>query len=204
MFRFSIILLLLVIIPGPPLWAETDDDVFRSEIAGIELAKPDGWDFQNLEVIARHRASVKAKDPEFQEAIERLATAPLVVATKHPEPYESLNPSLQVLVRPLGQLQGSTGMELLQLVLPTLASNFEEFKLVEEISETEVGGILGARLTAEYVVKTSDGTVFPSRATIVLVPRESFLFQFSFSGPPSGPDALSDEVEAVLSSVTFL
>lgn len=204
MTRVSTVLLILLLAPAFSLLAGEDDDTFRSDIAGIELAKPDGWHFQNLEVVARHRASVKLKDSEFQEAIEQLASAPLVVATKHPEPYESLNPSFQLLVRPLGQLQGSTGTELLNLVLPTLASNFEEFKLVEEISEIEVGGVLGATLTAEYVVQTLDGAVYPSRATIVVIPRESFLYQFGFSAPPSGPDALSREVKSVLSSVTFL
>ena len=184
--------------------AEESEDTFRSEIAGIELSKPSGWQFQTLETIARHRADVKMKDEELQRVIQELATAPLVVATKHPEPYDSLNPSFQALVRPLGGNQGVTGSQVLEAVVPTLESGFADFRLVEEITKIEVDGVPGARLSAEYTVQGPDGTVYPTRATIVVVPRGSFLYQFSFSAPPTGSDALTDEVEGTLSSVVFL
>lgn len=181
-----------------------DEDLFRSEVAGIELKKPGGWRFQNLEALAKARASAKLKDEEIQERMNQLATAPLVVATRHPEPYGSLNPSLQVLVRPLGQLQGSSGREILDLVLPTLRNAFQDFELVSPISPVEVDGVKGAQLTAEYTVATNEGLEFETRATIVVIPRKSYMYQFSFSAPPTGPDALTDEVTKTLESVEFL
>ena len=168
------------------------------------MAKPAGWHFQNLEVVARHRASAKLQDAELQEVIQTMAAAPLVVATMHPEPYESLNPSFQVLVRPLGPLVGVSGRQVLEGVMPMLQSGFADFELVSEIADIEVGGVQGASFTAEYTVETQDGAVFPTRATLVAVPRDSFLYQFGFSGPPEGPDALGLEVEATLRTVTFL
>lgn len=184
--------------------ADESENLFRSEVAGIQLAKPDGWSFQNLETVARHRASAKLKDSELQKAIVQMASAPVVVATMHPEPYESLNPSFQLLVRPLGQLQEITGEEVLEKVIPTLENLFAEFRLVEEISAVAIDGVPGARMTAEYVVETQEGVVYPTRATIVVVPRGSYLFQFGFSAPPEGPDAITDEVETTLASVDFL
>jgi hypothetical protein len=200
----GILLVLAALVLGARASAQDDPNVFRSQIARIELAKPTGWHFLDLESIARHRATAKLKDEELQEAILQFATAPLVVATKHPEPYDSLNPSLQVLVRPLGQLTGASGAKILELVKPTLESAFEDFQLLEPVTTFELGGVPAARLTATYTVQTQTGAVFPTKAIMIVVPRGSYMYQFSFSAPPSGKDAIGREVSEVLDSVRFL
>lgn len=60
------------------------------------------------------------------------------------------------------------------------------------------------RLTVRYTLKTRDGREFPTKATIVMIPRGKVLYQFGFSGPPEGPDAITTEVDAVLTSVRFV
>lgn len=201
--RFKCAVLVLVI--GVCIGADqVDSDLFRSDVARIELRKPSGWHFQSLESLIQNRASVKLNDEEFRKAIERMATTPLMIVTRHQEPYESLNPSLQVLARPSGPLAGKTGGDILRLVEPTLRAQFADFTSVEEIHDVTVGGQAASRLTARYTLKTKDGREFPTQATIVVVPRGAVIYQFGFSGPPEGPDALTGEVDAVLQSVNFL
>ena len=180
------------------------DRTFTSAIARIHLTIPPSWKFQNLETIARNRAAARLKDQELQRAVEQMASAPLVVATKHPEPYPSLNPSFQLLVRPLGRLSSLTGAQILALVQPTLEKSFSDFILVSPIQEVMVGRLPGAMLTARYTVSNQSGQTFPTQATIVAIPRDSFLYQISFSAPPDGPDALRSKVKDVLGSIEFL
>ena len=200
--RLSVLVSLL----APALFAaeQADPDAFRSDAARLEVRKPSGWQFQRLEAVLANRASVKMKDEEFQQAIEQMAHAPLVVATKHPEPYDKLNPTLQVLVRPAGALEGKTGVEILRLVQPTLEAQFADFAAVKGIQATTVAGTPAARLTIRYTLQTREGRELPTQATIVMVPRGKVLYQFGFSAPPQGPDALTNEVDTVLASVKFV
>lgn len=187
-----------------PATEKPHPDRFRSDVARIALHKPAGWHFQTLETAYASRAAVKLNDAEFQEAVARLASAPLLVATRHAEPYDSLNPSLQVLVRPLGTLEGRSGAEILRLIEPALRANFAEFTTVDSIRAVAVSGLPAARLTMRYLLRTQDEREYPTQATIVVVPRGKVLYQFGFSGPPTGPDAITTEVDSVLASVRFL
>ena len=180
-----------------------DEAPFRSEVVGIEVTKPHGWHLQSLEELARLGSVPGLDDATLQKLRKQLPIAPLV-ATRYPEPYDSLNPTFEFWAWPLDPIQGSKAPELLHLLLKSLASMVEEFRLIQDISELRVDGVRGAKATAEYIFEAEDGSVYPTRSTIVVVPKGRFLYQFSFSGVPSGPDALSGEVESVLSSVKFL
>ena len=136
--------------------------------------------------------------------MQQLASAPLVVATRYEEPYGTLNPSFQVVIRPLGQLSSVPPEKILDLVLPSLQKVYADYTLVEKTTGFNVGGLPAARVTGRYTVGTRDGKSFPAKGTIVLVSRESYLYMFGFSAPPDGGDALNDEISAVLDSVMFL
>lgn len=205
-FSHPIRALILVLIVASPLLAveHVDPDAFRSVAARLEVHKPSGWHFQSLESVYANRAMVKMNDEEFQEAIEQMASAPLLIATKHEEPYDNLNPTFQVIVRPAGPVEGKTGVEILQLVEPTFKAQFADFTFVDKIRETSVSEQQAARMTVRYTLKTHDGREFPTQATIVMVPRGKVLYQFGFSGPPDGPDAITTEMDSVLTSVKFV
>ncbi len=180
------------------------EDVFHNEFARLELCKPAGWVFMPLDSALAARATVKMKDAEFQRAVLELASAPLVVAARHPEPYESLNPTLQVMLRPLGTLESKSGLDILKLIEPALAAQFTDFELMDEPRTVTVGGLQAARMTLRYRLQTQDGREFPTQATMVVVPRGKALYQIGFSGPWEGPDAITTEVDSVLASVKFL
>lgn len=184
--------------------AEPSPNLFRSEIAGIELEKPAGWHYQNLEAVAKYRSRARLKDKEYEAYVHNLASAPLVVATKHSEPYDSLNPSFQVLVRPLGQLKGLSGKEILEMVVPVMRNGFAEFELINPVTEIQVDGHRGAELNAEYIVGGPDGRAWPTRATIIAIPQGSYLYQISFSSAQEGQDSLATEVKDTLKTVKFL
>ena len=180
-------------------------DQFRSEVAGIEIFKPADWHFQDLELIAQHHANSKLKDAEFEAVLEDLATAPLVVvATRHPEPYDALNSTLVLQVRFLEQLAGVTGRQMLEAVIPGLKAGYADFRMVEDLTDISVDGVAGARFTAEYMMEMKDGRHFPARLTIIAVTKDSHLYQVMFSAPTEGPDAIANEVDHFLQSFKFL
>src|SRR5688572_8321410 len=96
--------------------AAEDTNRFHSPTAGFTIVKPAAWQFGSVEQVATNRAVARLKDKELEELIRQKASTPLVVILKHPEPHDDLNPSTQVILRPLGQMQGQSPVELLRMV----------------------------------------------------------------------------------------
>jgi hypothetical protein len=182
--------------------AETDR--FRSTAAGVEVRKPHGWFFADLQTVLEQRAHARLKSEEFERLVRENASIPLVVATKYEEPYDALNPSFQMIVRPAGTLEGKPAVEIMTAIENGLRNVFAQYETVEPIREIRVGGRSGARFTAAYTVSNPEGREFAVRSTLVLVPRGKILYQMGFSGTPEGPDRLGEEIESVLASIRFL
>lgn len=201
----KLVVALLLVLLASPLHAKPkhDPDLFRSEVARLALRKPAGWTFQTLQTALENRAKVKLKDAEFEQALTQLASAPLMIAMRHSEPYEKLNPTVQVIVRPAATLEGKSGVEIMTMVAPALARQFADFAMVDSVRAVTVGERPGARMTVRYTLKTQDGREFPTQATIVMIPRGKALYQIGFSGPAEGPEVIGTEVDSVLASIRF-
>lgn len=183
--------------------ASPGNDRFHSPTAGFTVTKPASWHFATLEQVAAHRAAARLEDKELEEQMRQRATAPLVVILKHPEPHDDLNPSVQVTVRPLGQLEGRSAVELMRLVVPTIQRAMADFTFVEQIQDATIGGMPAAFMKATYTVADPEGREFATLSRMWVVPRNAFMFLISASGPPEGPDVSEAEFEAILDSMEF-
>ena len=170
----------------------SDTNRFHSPTAGFTIVKPKDWHFASAEETAKNRAIARLKDKEIEEQMRHRASAPLIVITKHKEPIEDLNPSVQVIMRPLGQLQGRSALELMtNFVAPS----------VEKVKETKIAGHSSAYLKAKYTVGNADGVEFGTLTRMWIIPRGAFLFMLSMSGPQEGPDVSEKEFAAILDSI---
>ena len=82
-----------------------DDNVFINVTTGFKITKPSDWLFvtaeENLENIKR----IQMKNEAFKQRMLKYSTAPLVAMMKYPEPFDDLNPSFKVNIKPLGHLR---------------------------------------------------------------------------------------------------
>lgn len=167
-------------------------DIFKSEVAKIEIRRPAGWHFQNPDAAAKNSARAKATTAETQEALRRLGTSPLIVVTKHPEPYTTLNPTLYVIVRSGTQFPGQSAMEITRSIKAGISNVYSQFLVVDDVRSYKLSGYDGGRMTVQYLSATRDGREFANRSTFVFIPRGSILYQLSISAPPDGTDALDE------------
>jgi hypothetical protein len=174
---------------------------FYSPAAGFSIIKPAAWQFASMEAVAANRAVARLKDKELEEQIRQRATTPLVVILKHAEPYDDLNPGTQVMVRPLGPLEGKTAVELMRLVIPTIQRAMADFTFVEQIQEAKVSEMPAAYMKAKYTVANQEGREFKTLSRMWIIPRGAFMFMISMSGPQQGPDVSETEFKAILNSI---
>ena len=129
------------------------------------------------------------------------ASAPLIAIMKHEGPYDNLNPSVQVLLRPLGQLEGKSPLELMNIIIPSMQRAMVDFQFVEEIRETVVGGQKAAYVKSKYTVVNVEGRTFQTLSRLWLIPRGKFMFMMSMSGTTEGSDVSEKEFAEILKSI---
>src|SRR5262245_35229195 len=132
--------------------SSTNPSVFHSDMARIELQKPATWHFAKVDSNLKDLPSARLSDEEFLEVVRKIAKRPLMAATKYEESYAGLNPSFQLIVRPAANLEGKSGIELLQLYIPRLSQAFTGFKVVKEPYAITVGGHPAGRLDVSYTI----------------------------------------------------
>ena len=176
-------------------------DSFHSPTTGFTIVKPGDWVFLSAETVAENRANIRLKDKELEEFVRERANMPLVVIARHQEPYDSLNPSVQVLFRPMGEASKMPPADILKATIKVLEGAFGDFTLLDGVKEVEVDGLKGAFFKAGYTVAAPDGREFKTLSSMWLILRGQFAFMISASGPPEGADFSDKEFARILKSV---
>ncbi|PHS19556.1 MAG: hypothetical protein COA86_04570 [Kangiella sp.] len=144
---------------------------FESITAEFSVVKPDEWQFATAEQNLENLKRMEMNDKDFHKAMVKYATTPLVVIMKYPEPFDDLNPSFKVNIKPLGRLKGADPKKILKLFLPKISKMFEDFELIQAPKDTKVSGNDAAYMRINYSMKIQDGRVFPTTSEMWIVPR---------------------------------
>ena len=193
-------LCIMACLVGSAVLAAETTDRLENPTAGIVVVKPTGWHVGTIQQIEANRAKVRMNDAELQKAIQQSAAAPLFVFTRYPEPHDSLNPSIQVALRPLGPLVDRTPVEIMQVAVEPLKKAFKDFRLVSEISATTVSGMPAAYMKGAYTLVTQDRE-YPTLSRLWIVPRGNFMFFMGMGSPQEGPDVSEAEFTAFVKSI---
>ena len=182
-------------------FAGDSDNTFRSVTVGFEITKPESWQFltaeQNLENLKR----AKLSDEEFHQLMLKYATAPLVAMMKHPEPFDDLNPSLKVNVKPFGQLKGVDPKQILSMVSGQFASIFKDYAVVEGPADREVSGIKSGYLRFNYSLQIPDGRTFPTTSELWIVPRGDYFFMIGSGTRQDEKTGTRREIHEILKTI---
>lgn len=185
------------------VWATTlsAGEPFRNPTAGFEVTKPDGWSFTTAAEYQENLKAVKLTDQEFQVAMQKYSTVPMVAMTKYKEPYDDINPSFKVNIKPLGQLKGKTAVEILGVVVPQLERVFKNFKLAQTPTDVSVSGLKAAYARINYSLETPDGQSFPTTSELWIVPRGDYFFMLGAGTREDEKTGSRKEIQAILNTV---
>ncbi len=168
--------------------------------AGISIEPPPGWHTATVDQLAENREKTRLSDAKLEQAMKTLATPALFAFTKHPEPYDNLNPSIQIILRPTPPGL-ATATQLLEVTVEALKGAHQDFKTVEPIRELNVGGLPGAGMKVSYTLRTTEGAEFKVLARTWAVKRGNFLVLIGMSGAQEGADVAEEEFSMALASL---
>ncbi|MDF2447208.1 MAG: hypothetical protein K0S46_2444 [Moraxellaceae bacterium] len=197
-YRTAVMALLLAL--GGSALADKPD-VFRNETAGFQVVKPAGWTYATAAQNLENLKAIKLSDAEFQAAMQKYATAPLVVMTKFKEPYADVNPSFKVTLKPYGPMKGLSPVQLISLVIPQFQKAFRDFELVQPPVEVEVAGIKSSYARMNYTMDTQTGEKFSLTSELWIVPRGDYFFMLGAGTRRDERNAKRGEIAEILKTV---
>ena len=194
----KLILLLIFLLAGT---AHANENIFKSITVGFEITKPKEWSFVTAQVYLDNLKRTKLSDDEFQRLMLKYATAPLVAMMKYPEPYNDLNPSLKVNIKPFGQLKGRDGKEVISLILPQFQKMFKDFQVVQAPIDVKVAGFKAAYVRINYSLQIPDGRTFPTTSELWIVPRGDYFFMIGAGTRQDEKTGSRKEIEQIMKSI---
>jgi len=179
--------------------SEDADDVFRHPGAGFSLTKPMNWKYLSPEMVKIASESTKWNDAELEKAIKKNPNLPLVVITRYPEPYPTLNTSVAVRMVDL-PIEGIPPKDILNMSTEAFKREFPDLTYVDKVQDANVDGINGAYTKIKYTRIIGDQK-YPTLARMWLVPRGKVMFAINMSSPQEVPDVADETFEEILGSI---
>ena len=185
---------------APPAAAADDaekGETVRIPTLGLTVFRPADWVTITAEENAQNIRSVEMDDREFQELAARYANTPVFAIAKYPEPYEDLNPSFKINVRPLGGFVGVAPEDILTAALPTFSRAFRDLKVVEGPRSAQVSGRKAAYARLSYTLR-SGGVAVPTISEIWVVPKGSVFFMIGAGTRADEKNGTREEIRRIL------
>lgn len=178
-----------------------DTNVFESVTVGFKVIKPSEWQFVTADENLENLKKIQLNDEELQQLMHKYSTAPLVAMMKYPEPFDDLNPSFKVNIKPLGQLKGTDPKKILGLLLPQFQKMFQDFDLAQAPTDTTVGKLPAGYMRINYSLAIPDGRTFPTASELWIVPRGDYFFMIGAGTRQDGKTGSREEISKILSSI---
>ena len=176
-------------------------DEFVNVTAGFRVTKPSEWVYVTASENVENMRAVKLKDEEFHAAMLKYSTAPLVAMMKYQEPFEDVNPSFKVQIKPYGAMKGKPPKEVLEFLLPQIGRVFKDFVIAQAPAEVLVSGIASAYAKVEYTMEIPDGRTFPTTSEMWIVPHGEYFFMIGAGTRQDEKTGTRAEIREILDSV---
>ncbi|MBN2383950.1 hypothetical protein JXQ70_13825 [bacterium] len=114
---------------------------------------------------------------------------------------DDFNTTIQVIFRPLGQLQGTPPVEILKLMVPTIQRVAKDFVFVDEIQETKISELNAAYMKAQYTMSNQENRSFNVVSRMMVIPRGAYMFMISMSCKADATDNAEAMLDSMLKSI---
>ncbi|HUE91090.1 hypothetical protein [Pseudomonas sp.] len=198
----KIIRIALLVLISSSVFAAPPNE-FESVTVGLKVTKPTDWQFLSADENLENLKKIELNDQEFQQLMQKYATAPLVAMMKYPEPYDDLNPSFKVNIKPLGQLKGVDPKQILNLFLPQFQKMFKDFVLAQEPIDEKLSGLNAAYMRVNYSIAIPDGREFPTTSELWIIPRGDYFFMVGAGTRQDEKTGSRGEIKEILNSLVI-
>lgn len=183
------------------VFAGDTGNTFKSVTVGFEVTKPKSWQFVTVEQNLENLKRTKLNDEEFHKLMLKYATAPLVAMMKYPEPFDDLNPSFKVNIKPLGQLKETDPKQILTMLSAQFGNIFKDYEVVQSPIDTRISGIKSGYMRINYSLQIPDGRMFPTTSELWIVPKGDYFFMMGAGTRQDEKTGSRKEIQKILKTI---
>ena len=198
--RFCLLMLAAAVLV-PCAGAESDENTYDNPGIGISVTKPADWHFGTVEDHRDNLRRMTYRDEEMGEYVREESTAPLVYMMKYPEPYDDLNPTFKVGIRPLGTIPNDQPTAVLTVLLAGFRRTLNELTVQAGPKDTTIDGLPAGYLRIHYDLVTTDSAVCSACSEVWIVPRDSCLLMIGAGTKQDDADSAREEIATILGSL---
>ncbi|HEX8312550.1 MAG TPA: hypothetical protein VF614_14605 [Chthoniobacteraceae bacterium] len=169
---------------------------FTSKPFSLTVSAPLGWKL----VPADFRVEEYAVRKDLLEVVTSRRNVPIVRVAKPVAGNATITPVVQIFVVPA---EGSTPKLFLWSQTRTAEAGFEDFRITQAPSETELAGTKCAMIESTFVTPYPGGRRFPTLSRVWAVPRDKMIFVVSLTGQPNDLKTLGSDIAIILKSIRF-
>jgi len=198
--NFSASILILVCALAIPLSTAANSNVFVFTNIQFQITKPTNWHILSTATVEELKSRLLLNDPKFQRVLREKVSAPVFTCVKYPTNYSGINPSIKVQV-----WRGSTTnpKELLSMTIDASKRILDEFRVVSDVADGEIGGLKAGHMKTQFITKYSDGRRSLTVSEVWAAQRDDLSFVIALSSPSETANTTEKEFEEVLRSMRF-
>lgn len=188
-------LIMLLILLSPLINAE-EPATFTSKPFSLTVSAPLGWKLVPADFPVEEYAVRK----DLLDVVTSRRNVPIVRVAKPVAGNATISPAVQIFVVPA---KGSTPKLFLWSQSRTAEAGFEDFRITQAPSETELAGTNCAMIESTFVTPYPGGRRFPTLSRVWAIPRDKMMFVVSVTGQPDDLKTLAKDVDIILKSIKF-
>ncbi len=178
-----------------------EGNTFYSDSVGLRVTKPESWTFAFTDKMEKKYSEGRLEDRELLALLRAKPNQPLVQINQYPEPFVGVNPSVLIMMQPLGTLSEKPPLELMMTLAQTLEKTYEDFVILEQVRDTEFHSHQAAEMLIRFSEETPQGPTRKKQSRMWLVPRGRLMFLIAMSGPQNGAMLPTDAFETIFQSI---
>jgi hypothetical protein len=175
--------------------------VFENKTVDFKVTKPEGWQFVTAEADFESLNRIELTQEKYERLMQKYYTTPLVVFMRHPQPFDGLNPSFKVKIRPIDQFKGLKPTQILELFLPYFRKMYEGFSLAQPPTSTQIDGLSAGYMRINYFLTGPGGQVFPTSSEAWIVPRGNYFFMIGAGTRQDESTGTRAEIAEIIASL---
>ena len=133
----------------------------------------------------------------------KYSTAPLVAMAKYEEPFDDVNPSLKINIKPLNNFDSSNPKTILEAIIPSMANMFEDFKVVQGQENIQLNNRIAGYVRINYSMKIPDGRIFPICSEMWIIPKKDYFFMIGAGTRQDETTGSRDEIADILNTLNI-
>ncbi|PJJ67179.1 hypothetical protein [Chryseobacterium geocarposphaerae] len=177
---------------------------FENKEFGFVIQEPKNWFESNNEFLLKNLEKFKITDENLSKLLSNKKGS-ILLASFHkynPKTHNGLIPTIQVNVRLKGQGNFDQFKNSLTESVKGFKKYFQDFELINEVSEVKISGIKSIFFVGKFTMKTQNGQEMKVRSRTYAIPYKNYFFQINFTDNQTSDDC-SKEFDELVNTINI-